>query len=311
MKKSVGETRMRKVTSNISKQQLLFFWVLILFLSELPRILVIELFQGNTGWILWAKLGVLIAGFLLSLVVDFVKPFRNVFLVFFALYTFSEIFYQISQTSVWQNMFAFLGEGFPSEMMSIQMVRVAVAILMILFLLVMGYSRKEFFFVKGQLDVPAEGVKWLGIDAGTRWNKLGPILALAISSGTLLFLVLAGRPSISILGQALPMLPLVLFFSATNAFAEEMNYRAALMAPIFPIVGKHQTMLMMAVLFGFGHFYGVPYGVVGVVMAGALGWMLSKSMLETKGFFWPWFIHFWQDVLIFSFMAIGSITPGG
>jgi membrane protease YdiL (CAAX protease family) len=107
------------------------------------------------------------------------------------------------------------------------------------------------------------------------------------------------------------MLPLVLFFSATNAFAEEMNYRAALMAPIFPIVGKHQTMLMMAVIFGFGHFYGVPYGVLGVVMSGGLGWMLSKSMLETKGFFWPWFIHFWQDVLIFSFMAIGSITPGG
>jgi hypothetical protein len=302
---------MNKVTNTINKQQLLFFWVLILFLSELPSILIKEVFKDGAGWVIWAKLGVLIVGFLLSFVIDFVKPFRNVFLVFFALFTFSDILYRISQTSVWQNLFTWLGGGFPSDMMGNQMTRVVLGILMILYLLVMGYSRREFFFVKGKLDAPAEGVKWLGIDEGTKWNKLGPILALAISSGTMLFLVLAGRPSLSVLWQALPMLPLVLFFAATNAFAEEMNFRAALMAPIFPLVGKHQTMLMMAVLFGFGHFYGVPYGVLGVVMAAALGWILSKSMLETKGFFWPWFIHFCQDVLIFSFMAIGSITPGG
>ena len=48
-----------------------------------------------------------------------------------------------------------------------------------------------------------------------------------------------------------------------------------------------------------------------VVMAGLLGWLLGKAMLETRGFFWAWFIHFLQDVLIFSFMAIGSIVPGG
>jgi hypothetical protein len=26
---------------------------------------------------------------------------------------------------------------------------------------------------------------------------------------------------------------------------------------------------------------------------------------------WAWFIHFWQDALIFSFLAIGSVIPGG
>jgi hypothetical protein len=46
-------------------------------------------------------------------------------------------------------------------------------------------------------------------------------------------------------------------------------------------------------------------------MAGFLGWFLGKSMLETRGLFWAWFIHFWQDVLIFAFLAIGSIRPGG
>jgi len=50
---------------------------------------------------------------------------------------------------------------------------------------------------------------------------------------------------------------------------------------------------------------------VGVILAAFLGWILGKSMLETRGLFWAWFIHFLQDVLIFAFLAIGSITPGG
>lgn len=33
-------------------------------------------------------------------------------------------------------------------------------------------------------------------------------------------------------------------------------------------------------------------------MAGILGFVLAKSMYETKGFFWAWTIHFFQDVLI-------------
>jgi hypothetical protein len=66
-----------------------------------------------------------------------------------------------------------------------------------------------------------------------------------------------------------------------------------------------------ALFFGIGHYFGVPYGVIGVVMATFLGWILGKAMLETRGLFWSWSIHFVQDVLIFSFMAAGSIAAGG
>jgi len=55
----------------------------------------------------------------------------------------------------------------------------------------------------------------------------------------------------------------------------------------------------------------VPYGLIGVMLAAFLGWILACSMQETRGMFWAWFVHFWQDVLIFSFLAVGSITPGG
>ncbi|HEY3310824.1 MAG TPA: CPBP family intramembrane glutamic endopeptidase [Anaerolineales bacterium] len=96
-----------------------------------------------------------------------------------------------------------------------------------------------------------------------------------------------------------------------NAFSEEMNYKASFLAVTHQILGKRQSLLVMAAYFGIGHYYGVPYGVVGVLMAAFLGWLLGKSMLETRGFAWAWFIHFLQDVLIFSFMAIGAVKAGG
>ncbi len=72
-----------------------------------------------------------------------------------------------------------------------------------------------------------------------------------------------------------------------------------------------QALFLTAVFFGLAHYYGVPYGIIGVVMSTFLGWMLGKAMLETRGFFWAWFIHFCMDVKIFSFIALDSITPGG
>lgn len=68
---------------------------------------------------------------------------------------------------------------------------------------------------------------------------------------------------------------------------------------------------MVAAHFGIGHYYGVAYGLIGVLLAGFLGWILARSMQQTRGMFWAWFVHFWQDVLIFSFLAVGSITAGG
>ena len=82
------------------------------------------------------------------------------------------------------------------------------------------------------------------------------------------------------------------------------------LATLEPAAGPGQAMLLTAFVFGIGHFYGVPYGIVGAVMAGALGWILNKTMLETRGFFWPWFIHFCQDALVFSFMALGAVAAG-
>ena len=145
-----------------------------------------------------------------------------------------------------------------------------------------------------------EPVKWLGIKEGERWNKLGPLFALIISSGTLAFLILAGHPPLDLVVQALPFLPAILIAAALNAFYEEVTYKASFLSVLEDVVGKHQSLWLMAAFFGIWHYYGIPYGIVGVIMASFLGWFLGKSMLETRGLWWAWFIHFCQDVLIFS-----------
>ena len=186
-----------------------------------------------------------------------------------------------------------------------------VTLLMIAALLLMKKKLADFYLVRGDIAAPVEPVRWLGIRQGERWNKFGALMTVLISLGTLAFLILAGRPSPDIVIRVLPFLPAVLLAAALNAFNEEVTYKASFLSVLESPVGPRQALYMVAAYFGIGHFYGVPYGVIGVLLAGFLGWFLAKSMQETRGLFWAWFIHFWQDVWIFSFMAIGSIIPGG
>ncbi len=37
---------------------------------------------------------------------------------------------------------------------------------------------------------------------------------------------------------------------------------------------------------------------------GVLGWFLARATIETRGFLAPWFIHFLQDVVIFSTIVL-------
>jgi membrane protease YdiL (CAAX protease family) len=66
--------------------------------------------------------------------------------------------------------------------------------------------------------------------------------------------------------------------------------------------------VITAVLFGLRHYYGQPSGPLGVVMAGIAGWFWARSMIETRGFFWAFFIHMVQDVVILSFLAVATAT---
>jgi len=239
------------------------------------------------------------------------RPLRNFILLLLAIFGFEMVVGRLTGSALWQGWFGGADAPFTTSMLGAQLGRLIVSLLMIGVLLLLGYRRTDFFLTRGQLDAPSAPERWLGISKSEPWTKFGGQFALYISLGTLLFLILGGRPTPAALAGALPLLPAVLLLAAMNAFNEELTYRASLLAGLEHIIGPQQALWLTAVFFGLGHYFGVPYGVIGVLLASFLGWMMGKAMLETRGFFWAWLIHFLQDVLIFSFMAIGSITPGG
>jgi Type II CAAX prenyl endopeptidase Rce1-like len=185
------------------------------------------------------------------------------------------------------------------------------ALALIVTLLALGRTRAEVFLTRGDLGAPVAPIRWLGVGPGQRWKRFGIWLTLSISGGTLAFLMIAGRPDPVDLATLRSFLPAVLLAAAVNAFAEEVTYKASLLSVLEGPVGLRQAVLMVAAHFGIGHYYGIPYGLIGVLLAGFLGWILARYMAETRGMFWAWFVHFRQDVLIFSFLAVGAITPGG
>jgi uncharacterized protein len=287
-------------------------WIFLLLASLLPKVVLQEIFRFQVS----EGLGAAIAGtvFLVGLLLTFtwrtVRGLRPFFIIGLVLVVTEWIVWtkidKLPLFHTWLN-----DPSFNVYMLTEQFLKLLVTLVIVAVLFLMKKHAGAFFLVKGNTSASAEPVKWLGIKEGEQWNKLGPLFALILSSGTLAFLILAGRPPLDLVVRALPFLPAILIAAALNAFNEEMTYKASFLSVLEDVVGKHQSLWLMAAYFGLGHYYGIPYGVIGVSMAGFLGWFLGKSMLETRGLWWAWFIHFWQDVLIFSFLAIGSIKPGG
>jgi membrane protease YdiL (CAAX protease family) len=81
-----------------------------------------------------------------------------------------------------------------------------------------------------------------------------------------------------------------------------MIFRVGINGPLTNLLSPNKIYLISAVIFGVAHFQGMPSGIIGVILAGLLGYVLSKSIHETNGIFWAWLIHFLQDIII-----IGSL----
>jgi len=285
-------------------------WAVTVLVSLLPDILFRELGGGLPAWLFWAKAG-LVAGLLAASLAW--KALRPLWLFFTVLLAVSLLEWGVGEffTSVSYKTWLLGSPSFVQDVGSVEIPRLVTALLMMLLMLLLTGSFSRFFFVKGNLNAPAKSIPWI-LTRPPSWRVLGPAIAAAMCLGLVVFVVVLGRPpALSSIGNVLPLLPFVLVFALVNSFGEEMIYRAPWLSALEGVVVPAQALLVTAAYFGLGHFYGVPYGVVGVLMAFIPGWLMGKSMLETRGFAWAWIIHFCMDATIFFFMALGSVTPGG
>ena len=295
-----------------TRGSLVVAWAVVLLTSGLPQVLGRELLGRPVTADQRALLALVVigVGMLATVMWRPVRALRPLLVVLGVLVGAQWVVYtRIDQLGDYPGWLA--DPSFTVFMLAEQSLNLLVTLVIIGTLLALGRTRREFFLTRGDLAAPVAPIRWLGVGPGLRWNRFGLWLTLCISGGTLAFLVLAGRPDPDFLARLWPFLPAILLAAALNAFTEEMTYKASLLSVLEGPVGPRQAVVMVAAYFGIGHYYGVPYGLIGVLLAGFLGWILARSMAETRGMFWAWFVHFWQDVLIFSFLAVGAITAGG
>lgn len=288
----------------------LIAWLVMLLVSSLPNILFLELTGSLPNWLFWAKLVLIVALLLGSLFSESLRPLRLFFGVLLSFYLLEWGVARLFDALEYGNWFA-NANPFVQQIGLVQVTRTTAAVLMALVMLAVFRRLDRFFLVKGRLDAPARPIPFI-LTRPPSWRILGPAITGAMCLGLVVFIFVFGSPpSLESLAPVLSLLPIVLIFAASNAFGEEMLYRAPWLAALETPVGPTQTLLITATNFGIAHYYGVPFGVVGSLMAFIPGWLNGKAMLETRGFFWAWFIHFWMDVVIYFFIALGAVSPGG
>lgn len=153
----------------------------------------------------------------------------------------------------------------------------------------------------GDLAAPARPVKALGLTSNETWRTVGPTFAVIVSVvlGVFLYLTYADRlAGVAPRAWALAFVAAIPL-SASNALVEELVTRWAV---VEAMAGRWASAApwTSAVIFGSVHWFGIPGGSVGSMMAAFLAWLLARSIQDTRGIGWAWIIHFCQDMLILT-----------
>jgi len=304
--------RVKSSEANQNRTLIVVAWIAMLLTSNLTIIIWRELASGEPYWWPWVHAIGLVTLFAITLVSATLKPLRGFVLVLLAIYFLGfgggwqwGLIPFVRASSMWTSWES--QAPWALSAIGAHLLRLSPALVTMVFLLLMGLRRRDFFLVKGKIDAPVEPSKLLGMKKPEPWTRTGSTFAIIFSVVTFAFLVLTWKPSLDALIEALPLIPVALLIAAMNAFNEEFTLRAAPLSVLWSIIGKQQALMITTVYFGLGHFYGVPNGVLGVLLSGFLGWFLGKSLLETKGFFWAWLIHFLPDAFIFTFYAMFAL----
>jgi len=291
------------------KKTLIFAaWLSILLISDIPDILCNSILKEVPVWLFWGKIMFLALFFVLCTFWIRVRPLRPyvfVMLIFFLALALSE---QVRNSEWWAGLISESETSFFLTYLRPYLRDIGVTLIVIFSLWLVKRRRSDFFLVKGQLNAPIEPVRWLGIHAGESWRKFGWIFAVIAGIGVAFPTMIAMQPAWQELIRVIPLLPAILVYAAINAFNEEVYFRLSILSTLHQVIGKNHALLISAGFFGLAHYlYGSPPGMIGFLMTGFLAWLLGKSVLETKGLFWAWLIHFLPDVVIFTSYAIAFV----
>lgn len=183
-----------------------------------------------------------------------------------------------------------------------QLLALALAGIVVVVNVASGPSGRRFSRL-GQLDAPVAPAPAIGLrpKPGETWRHVGRNFAVVLPVVTAVAVgvqVVAGHPlTVGAVGAALPW---AVGLSVSNAIVEESICRFGVVVALIDRFGPRVAVGASAALFGGVHWFGTPGHVLGVVLAGFLGWLLAKSLVETGGMGWALLLHALVDVPIFT-----------
>jgi membrane protease YdiL (CAAX protease family) len=282
-------------------------WITTLLISRLPEIVMREVLGISTPWMPWAVIAITAALWLIARFAAALRPLERYFIVMTFLAVLLAILPLIFQSAAWQTLVP--PSGHPMLILLAERVLLAVlAFTVVGLVFLMGTSRSEAYLVAGDINAPTI-TKKRDSEEFVRWRTFGPIAFV----GLLLLTAWLAAPSIGgrvDFGAALPFLVVAAVAAILNAFWEEVAYRAAPLSQLNRAIAPSSGVLILAVWFGLGHFYGgIPSGLVGAVVTAAVALLFGRAMIETRGLAWPLALHFAGDLVIYTFIALAASAP--
>jgi uncharacterized protein len=150
---------------------------------------------------------------------------------------------------------------------------------------------------------------WLAWGAVTPRLIAGSLVVVVVSSAALVAWYRVVQPDIAAFTRFIPQwpLPLVLLgglgFAILNGVVEEVVFRGIVWdgaAAFIPV--PWVLVIVQAVFFGTAHFWGVPSGVVGAVLATIYGIMLGVIRKRAGGILMVTVTHVFADIVIFCIL---------
>lgn len=157
---------------------------------------------------------------------------------------------------------------------------------------------------------------WLTWGAVTPRLVAGALAVVVVSGAALVGWYWLVRPDIAAFTRFIPEWPLPLLllgglgFAVLNGIVEEVIFRGIVWDGVAALVPVPAALLaVQAVFFGTAHFWGVPSGIIGAVLATVYGVMLGIIRQRSGGLGMAIVTHVFADLVIFCILLdiIGKI----
>lgn len=285
-----------------SSLMLVVAWIAILFGSAASHVVWVEWlgYKDNPLWDYIVRFFALVLLLTLSWLWPKLRPLRGFLLAILAF----NLAIDIQVTVVKLPQITALPPVFYALTDALLSVVLAVA-LMALTLIHSGLSRRDLFLARGNMR--AQSRIPIPFFSSRRWTLVGPLAFVILAIPLVVELVLEIHPNWALAHNILSALPLIIVFGIINAAQEEFTYRVVYLARLAPVVGAGWALLITSVNFGINHWVGGhPNGLTGVVTVALAGYILGRSMLDTRGVAWAWIIHTAADVIVAVLLAMAS-----